>query len=84
MVKALEGIISFLHFFFFIPSSSSEAQVIYRAAVASLLAEQQSRAEKSRARPGGGEMNVKIKATRDQNRWRECREEEESRDRVLA
>lgn len=52
--------------------------------MASLLAEQQSRAEKSRARPGGGEMNVKIKATRDQNRWRECREEEESRDRVLA
>lgn len=41
---------------YFIPSSSSEAEVIYRAAVAGLLAGQQSRAEKSRARRGGGEM----------------------------
>lgn len=40
---------------FFIPSSSREAEVIYRAAVASLLAGEM------QSKPGGGEMSVKKK-----------------------
>lgn len=48
MVKALEGIILFLYFFF-IPSSPSEVEVIYRGA----------ELRKAEGGRGGGEMDVK-------------------------